>query len=119
MADDYRRRQAFPTVQFSDEQQRVLLCELRRIAPQLSMELIAAGLDASHVHTVIAWRDDRTGVSFRRNIKHWLTRKLNEHETRPWFVRKGSVKLVRTKAHLSYLRTTYLPDHKLFWDRSR
>ena len=79
-------------------------------------ELYAVAGEASHLHVVVAWRDDRKPTRVRGQIKSSLTRALNEQfGKRKWFVAKGGQSAVVDEVYLFELVESYLPKHGLFW----
>ena len=83
-------------------------------------EPIALAFEDTHVHLVLAWRDDRPAEKLRDRLKHALSQRLNaDVEQRTWFSRGGICRPVRGRGYLDHLRREYLPGHGgPRWDRA-
>ena len=121
LADRYRQEANHEEVVFDKTHQVLLIDEIRAASEHQDFEPVAIGTDASHLHLLLQWRDDRPWKVLRSGIKSSLSRKLNqEFGKRPWFVENASRKRVDDTKHYKHLRYTYIPDHGGWkWDAKR
>jgi len=116
-AKAYRYRMNGEPVEF-DEVLAGLLNETieSAIDPQ-RLELYAVGIDPTHVHVVVGWRDDRTPIAIRTQLKSSMTRVLNGVRRRDeWWTENASQKPVKDREHLLHLLNEYLPGHhRWYW----
>ncbi len=121
LAREYRYKQREPIAHFDDREQRILINTLFATCPLKQIALHAVATDASHLHALLSWRDERDARLVQERIKISLTAALNNdvgHRT--WFTRGGHRKRVFDRAHFDHLRDVYLPSHKgLCWDERR
>jgi REP element-mobilizing transposase RayT len=89
-------------------------------APQ-HFDVHYAATDATHVHGIVAWRDDRNALKLRGLIKSSLTRSFNgAFHRRTWFAEGASRKQIRDREHYDYLVNVYLPKHNGWkWSQGR
>ena len=119
MAQHYDDCARFPRVWFSDAIQEVLVLGCIDVCRRRGWRLHAVGTDLTHLHFVVSWREFVAWQYVRQKMKNVLSLllgRLTGTTGRPWFVRDGSRKRVKNRAHLDYLMDTYLPDHRgLYW----
>ena len=108
----YAKAMTEEIVNFSAEHQRCAIdCLVKSQLPQ-RFELHYIATDSTHIHALLAWRDERNIVALRGLIKGSISRGLNaaiQHRT--WLSEGGSRKQVRDREHFDYLMTVYLPKH--------
>lgn len=115
-AKRYRDKMQKPAIEFDQDQQQAMLDELIKTQEFQQIELYAAAIDISHVHAVVAWKDDRDPTRIRSQLKSSMTRALNSNiGKRQWFVAKAGQNPVSDEEHLSRLVHEYLPKHALYW----
>jgi hypothetical protein len=113
LAQRYREQQKDSAVEFSDEQQQLLIGELQRSAELATFRLHYVAFEPTHVHIVVSWCDSRTYKQLRRSIRRSISAALNRHGgERSWLSRGESARHVKDQAHFDYLTRRYLPDHK-------
>jgi hypothetical protein len=106
-------------VEFDEKLQRWAIAALLESEAPQEFELYFIATDATHVHSLLGWRDERDPVKMRSLVKGSLTRRINQgFGRRDWLAEGGSRKQVKTRGHFEYLVTTYLPKH-LGWKWSR
>ena len=110
----------FP-VEFDEKFQRWAIAAALESEPLQRFELHFVATDATHVHVLVAWRDDREPSKVRSLIKGSLSRTANQgFHRRTWYAEGGSRKQVLTRAHFDYLIGRYLPKHTGWkWNRER
>ena len=114
--EQYRKKMDGRAVMFERHQQELLIGESIKAQSFQRIELYAAATDATHLHAVVAWKDDRDAVAIRSQFKSSLTRELNtQYGKQQWFVAKAGQQPVQDEAHLSFLIHDYLPNHTLYW----
>ena len=112
----YREKMNQAIKTFSSEIQQHLLDQLITASQHQRLDLYAAAIDSTHLHTAIAWRDSRSAVRIRSQIKYSLTRALiNRYEKRQWLAHKAGQTCVNDERHLYRLVHEYLPKHPLYW----
>ena len=120
MARKYDERAKFPKVQFdSRDIQEILVLGVIDVCRRRGWRLHAVGTDPTHLHFVLSWYGFIPWASVMQTDQE-PAQPLpgpGDPEPRPrWFVRDGSRKRVKDKAHLDHLVNTYLPDHRgVFW----
>lgn len=119
-AETYRSQMAEEPARFNHPHQQLILDILLKGQPLQGYELCVMSSDESHAHAVIAWRDERTPVRIRSQIKSSMTRALNQRfGKRKWFVRSAGQTPVEDDEHLHHLVQVYLPKHTgVYWCRS-
>ena len=119
MARHYDGRAKYPRVWFDEAMQQVLVLGTIDVCARRGWRLHGVGTDPSHFHFVVSWREYLAWQYVRqksKNVLSLLLGRLTGETGRPWFVRDGSRKRVKNRAHLDHLLDTYLPDHPgLFW----
>ena len=99
-------------VSFDPGTQKAMIEEVLVAARFQRFKAEAIGTDASHLHVLESWRDERVWEKMRNSLRTSLTRKLNElFGRRNWFSESASRKRVRDRDHYDHLVNTYLPDH--------
>ena len=108
----YAKAMAEKTVTFySEHQRRAIECLIKSQTPQ-RFDLHYLATDPTHIHALLAWRDERNIVAMRGLIKGSISRGLNAAmERRTWLSEGGSRKQVRNREHFDYLMRVYLPKH--------
>lgn len=121
MAELYRRSMKEQAVSFDDQLQRWSIAALLESEPLQLFELYFVATDATHLHVLLGWRNDRGAVALRSLVKGSLSRALNRAvKHRIWFADGGSRKQVKSGGHFAYLTTSYLPKHAGWkWSRER
>ncbi|MFN3168191.1 MAG: hypothetical protein ACE37H_14105 [Phycisphaeraceae bacterium] len=118
IANEYRKRMRRPETHFGDGAKQHALQTLIDSQSLQHFELYAMAAEPSHLHVVVAWRDEREPTRVRSQVKTSLTRALNKHfGKRDWFVAKAGQTPVVDEAHLHELVHSYLPKHGLYWKR--
>jgi REP element-mobilizing transposase RayT len=117
---DYRNRIAnHAAMEFSEDQQKLFLALLHDICGRHGWRFHCVGMDPTHLHPVVSWRESHNSDEVRDRLKNLLSLLLNRHEQavgRRVFSKKSGDTRVFTKKHLNYLKTVYLPKHSgLFW----
>jgi len=100
------------TATFYSEHQRCAIETLIKSQTPQRLELHSVATDPTHLHALLAWRDERNIVAMRGLVKGSISRGLNvgmQHRT--WLSDGGSRKQVRNREHFDYLMTVYLPKH--------
>ena len=116
VSEQYRNNMQGQPVQFFEEQQQMLIDESVNAQSFQRFTLYAAAADATHIHAVVAWTDERDATAIRTQLKSSLTRTLNtRYRKTQWFVAKAGEHPVRDQDHLSFLVHDYLPKHRLYW----
>jgi len=113
----YRSRMTQPQARFNPAHQIALFKEVIKGQSRQHYRVLAAAMEASHIHLVIAWEDKRGVGNRRAQIKSAMTRCLNtQFGKMKWFLRNASQKRITDPRHLDHLNTHYLPSHRgLFW----
>lgn len=116
MAKWYDDAAAQPPAMFDDEHQQVLVDGVLDIAARRDWRVHIIATDTTHLHILMSWDDDVCEWKFVHDkLKQLLGMMLSKHfdvRGRKWFVRKGSRKRVKDRAHFEYLMTEYLPSHR-------
>lgn len=112
LAQRYRQQQKEPTATLTDELQRDVITELVEAAPLIGFRLHFVATDATHVHVLVSWPDDRSWKRLRRSIRRSLSVRLNRIRRRKWFSRGGPPRHVYSQTHFDHLETDYLPAHR-------
>jgi REP element-mobilizing transposase RayT len=108
----YKKAMAEVKVEFFSEHQRSIIETLLRSQTPQRFDLHFVATDPTHVHALLAWRDERNIVAMRGHVKGSISRGLNaalQHRT--WLSEGGSRKQVRNREHFDYLTAVYLPKH--------
>ena len=118
-ADQYRDQMDQAVSRFDTPSQRHALETLLRGQPLQSDELYVFAADDSHLHAVIAWRDNREPTRVQSQVKSSLIRALNEGRSkRKWLARGAGKTPVVDEEHLHHLAHVYLPSHSgVYWRR--
>ena len=114
MAKQYRGRASEPTTSFDAKMQKLLIQETRIACEKQQYRGHCIATDATHVHALISWPDNRNWPKVRNGLKSSLTRRLNRNigQRRHWFVAGASRKRVKDKTHFGHLINVYLPSHR-------
>ena len=112
MAENYARRANADESVFDHAVQRALIEQTIESCPYINARLHGSGSDASHLHLLVSWSQDRDWLSVRKSLKAALTKRLNQTDTGVALSRGGSRKRVRNDGHFQYLMKTYLPGHR-------
>jgi REP element-mobilizing transposase RayT len=119
-AAKYRARQNEPSASFDSDVQEIMIDELGVTAEHRRFRLHSVATDPTHLHALMSWSDERSVKELRRGIRESITRRLNKHQRRTWFVHRGSRKRVSDREHFDHLMKTYLPKHRGWkWDEWR
>ena len=112
-ADIYKKRAKQSKILFSETMQRLLLKEFIVSCRMQSLRAHFFSTEATHVHVLVSWKDDRSWFVVRNGIKSSFSRRLNKEESRRrWFSDGASRKHVKDQTHFDYLVARYLPSHK-------
>jgi hypothetical protein len=108
-------------VVFADLHQRHVIAEFLESESSQRFETYFTATDASHIHALLGWRDERSAAKLKALVKGSLTRRLNRMlGRREWLSEGGSRKQVRSHGHFEYLMANYLPKHAGWkWSRDR
>jgi hypothetical protein len=90
----------------------LLIEEAGVTAEKRNFRLHSIATEATHLHALISWSDDRTYKQLRRGLRESLTRRLNRYERRRWLEQGGSRKQVKDRNHFDCLMDEYLPSHR-------
>lgn len=108
----YAKAMTEEIVNFSSEHQRCVIESLIKSQTPQRFELHGIATAPTHLHALLAWRDERNVVAMRGLVKGSVSRALNSaFLRRTWLSEGGSRKQVRTREHFDYLLTVYLPKH--------
>jgi len=114
---DERARQD-PAV-FTEDVQRIIIRVTYDFCERRKMRFHGAGNEDGHTHLALSWKSYMHWHEVMRRLKNILSKMLNEVFNTPgkrWFVRDGSRKRVKNRAHLNRLLDEYFPDHPgIFW----
>ena len=108
----YTKAMIEEVVTFYSEHQRCAIETLLKSQTPQRFELHYVATDPTHIHALLAWRDDRNVVAMRGLVKGSISRGLNaavNHRT--WLSEGGSRKQARDREHFDYLMAVYLPKH--------
>ena len=115
LAQFYNEHASQPPVRFGPFHQRVMIWITYDACVRRGWRLHAAATETTHIHMLVSWKSEELWRNIRHRLKLlcslMLGRKLGQ-EGRKWFVRKGSRKRVRDRAHFDYLVGQYLPKHR-------
>jgi len=108
-------------VAFDERSQRQAIETLLSSQTLQQFELHFVATEATHIHSLLAWRGDRESKKLRSLIKTSLSKAFNvAFHRRSWFAEGGSRKQVRDREHYDYLVNVYLPKHSGWkWSRAR
>jgi REP element-mobilizing transposase RayT len=95
LADKYKKQMMQDVVRFDREVQIKIVEALQETSLFQKLRLHGIATDASHVHLLVSWKDDRKWDSIRRSLKHALTSHLNQIKKQQWLTRAGSRKHVK------------------------
>jgi hypothetical protein len=121
MAKLYSRAMKETEVAFDDQLQRWAIASLIESEPLQKFDLYYIATDVTHLHALLAWRDEREPVRMRSLLKGSITRTLNRTRARrTWLSEGASRKQVKRRGHFQYLFETYLPKHSGWkWTREK
>lgn len=127
MAENYRRKQQWETITFTDEHARVICEAIQAACAKEAWRLHYCVTVDTHVHPPVSWTDDNTSIDRVYNrLKQAAGFALARHfksDDRPYFSRGGGEdrKPVVDREHFDYLMMHYLPDHRghTYKDQSR
>ena len=112
-ADTYRGQMKYPTVEFDEATQRLLIETTQSTAAFLDVEFRLIATDPTHLHVLLQWRHTKPWDKLRASIKTKLSIVLKEElGNRPWLSEGASRKHVVDHEHLDHLEQNYLPDHR-------
>jgi REP element-mobilizing transposase RayT len=118
-AEDYDQRATQDSAAFPRGVQRLLIRIAHDFCTRRRFRLHCVGNEDRHTHYVLSWRGFLTWDEVMRRLKNVLSTMLNQHFETPgkrWFVRGGSRKRVKNRAHFNRLKSVYLPDHPgIYW----
>jgi len=112
LAVRYRQQQAQPTAELSEQLQQEIIAELVAGASVARYRLHFATTDATHVHVLASWRDERRAEQLRRSLRRSMSLRLNRIQRRKWFSRGGCARPVLSQSHFDHLVANYLPRHR-------
>jgi REP element-mobilizing transposase RayT len=113
MAEVYRGRANHETVLIEAPHQLAVIDRLIEAVGFIDCRLHGVATEATHIHVLVSWRNERTWQQNRASLKKSLTLMLKEtFEDRPWFSENASRKRVENREHFDYLMGTYLPLQK-------
>jgi hypothetical protein len=113
MANLYKKQAKQSKVIFSEAIQKLLLDEFTLASRLQRLRAHFYSTDATHIHVLVSWIDDRSWFVIRNGIKSSFSRRLNKEQSRhTWFSSGASRKRVKDQAHFDYLVTQYLPSHR-------
>lgn len=113
MAARYRARMTEAEKVFNEEIQQSIITALLESRDKQQFECYFVATDPTHVHVLLAWRDEREWLRMRSTVKGSISRLLNhEHGRCEWFAERGSRKRVCNRDHFGHLFAVYLPQHR-------
>jgi REP element-mobilizing transposase RayT len=113
MAEKYRSAMKETVVELQSDIQRIIIDAVLDSREKQRFETYYITTDATHVHVLVGWRDERPWLHLRSIIKGSISRRLNQdHHRRTWFAEGGSRKQVTDHVHFNYLVQRYLPKHR-------
>jgi len=108
----YAKAKIEEIVAFASEHQRCAIKSLIESQAPQRFELYFVATDATHLHALLAWRDDRNVVAMRGFVKGSISRAMNAaFNRRTWLSEGGSRRQIRNREHFDYLMAVYLPKH--------
>lgn len=110
-AERYRARQKEAVACFDEAVQRLLIEECIATASFRRFRLHGVATEATHMHVLVSWPDERPFAELCRGLRESLSRRLNAVLRRRWLSKDGSRKRVRDEGHWAYLMNKYLPGH--------
>lgn len=116
-ANRYREAMAYPPIIFKEHHQRSVIDVIQEACQAIQTKPVTIATDATHIHALIQWRDERDWQPIRTSIKRAITIRLKrDFESRPRLSRNASRKRITEQSHYNYLFTRYLPSHRgVFW----
>src|SRR5205823_12316659 len=118
VAEEYDERATDEPAVFTLEVQRIIIRTTQNFCARRNYRFHGSGNDDSHTHLLLSWRGYSSWHEVMRRLKNILSLELNRQLNckRQWFVRGGSRKQVKNRAHLDHLTKKYFPDHPgIFW----
>ncbi|RIK76437.1 MAG: hypothetical protein DCC67_13895 [Planctomycetota bacterium] len=121
LADAYRKQMKLDEAEFSERLQRLLVDELKVAAEHQRFRLHAVTTEATHVHVLLSWPDERPPSRLAEGVKKSLSLRLaKDAAKRKWLTKGTSQRRVKDQQHFDYLLDTYLPSHGGWkWDERR
>ena len=111
-ADLYRSQMPSDPAIFDDKTQKILIEAVRSTQEHLDITIRLIATDASHVHILLQWPDNKPWDKIRASIKVKLSKELKLIDAnRKWLSQGASRKQVKEDEHLHHLENEYLPDH--------
>lgn len=107
----YRARQKEAAALFDEVVQRLIIDEAMIAAEKRRFRLHAVATEATHVHVLVSWADERDFEELRRGVRESISRRLNSHVRCTWLAHGGSRKRVTDRGHFDHLMENYLPSH--------
>ena len=114
LARFYNSRADQPRVLFGPSRQQILIWIIYDACMRRNWRLHAVATEPTHVHILVSWKSDEPWRDVRHCIKLLCSLMLGRKcgmRGRKWFVRMGSRKRVRDRAHFDHLVNRYLPKH--------
>jgi hypothetical protein len=112
-ATQYRNAMKESIVSFTSAIQSSIIDAILGSQTKQQFEPYFIATDKTHVHVLIAWRNDRTWLQLRSRVKGSISRRLKrECGERTWLLEGASRKRVKDRAHFEYLVSRYLPRHR-------
>ena len=118
MGEHYRDAAKHEAVTFDAPVQAALVAAARALCATKKWRLHQVMTDATHIHTLLSWRESASWKSVRRSLRYRYTSDLNGSlgAQRLWLSKGGSRRQVRDRKHFDYLMDEYLPKHDgLYW----
>ncbi|MBX3427404.1 MAG: hypothetical protein KF688_17125 [Pirellulales bacterium] len=90
VAERFRHAGDAPEACFDDALQRQLLAETNIAAGQEGFRVHVAAADATSLHVVVSWNDDRPWEEIRRAVRDSIVRRLRATGQRTWLSHRGT-----------------------------
>ncbi|MAX22900.1 MAG: hypothetical protein CMJ19_00230 [Phycisphaeraceae bacterium] len=112
LADTYKQQMKQRDVRFDRNAQSCMIHATLQAAKILELRVHGIGTDATHLHILVSWADERTWDALRQRLKRALAYQLNGVHKQQRFARAGSRKRVKDRKHFDYLMSEYIPKHQ-------
>jgi REP element-mobilizing transposase RayT len=112
-ATKYRAAMKETIAEFESKVQHTIIDSIVESQAKQNFEVYYIATETTHVHALVAWRDEREWLHMRSIIKSSISRRL-KHDCgdRTWLAEGASRKRVKDRAHFDHLVTKYLPNHR-------
>jgi hypothetical protein len=112
-AERYRSAMKETVVEFDERLQLSAIDAVIDSQVKQNFDAYYIATDATHVHILIGWRDERAWLHMRSILKGSISRRLKKDRgNRTWLAEGASRKRVKERKHFDPLVTRYLPKHR-------